>query len=342
MQIDMHYGAVYYLACLAGIDAKEAEKIAWSSQFVDDAKFGGTVQFGSNGDGCICINSAHRYLTDNISAVGRLVWIPFHFVPGSTTQGSFLDRLKCEKDSDLAKVAIRQALKSDAAIRPYRFGVALHAYADTWAHYGFSGLWSDSNLVDHVEPTNVQRNFWESVKAWAGTVYAEFRGKKDSALGHLLADVCPDLPYLQWRYQATTGLSQIHRDNPKDYKLALDAIYQYMLQYSGATPILRIPLKKHWEIINELIEQQEDNPLSRLSRWSDEIFKQFDAPIPEYDQRKWTDNALGLEWNEDICIITDAPYASFLQSNYWRFCVALRIHLELIVGLLSKQGLCLI
>jgi hypothetical protein len=341
MQIDMHYGAVYFLACLAGIGSDEAEKISWSSQFVDDSEFGGTVQF-RGGEGCICSNSAHRYLTDNISAHGRLVWIPYHFVPDSRTQGSFLDRLKCKKDSDLARAAVQHALNEpDAAIRPYRFGVALHAYADTWSHYEFSGLWSDANLVDQVELINSRQNVWETVKAFAGTLYSLWKGRQESSLGHLLADVCPDLPYLQWRYHVSAGSPRINRDNPKDYGLALEAMYRYMLQYRRSTTSPGIP-RAQWKVLKELLGYQEDKPLKRLARWSDEIYKHFNIAIPEYNGRKWINDALGQGWRKDKCIIADTSYYRFLESHYWRFCEALRRHSDLVVASLDAHGMYLV
>ncbi|OPY86848.1 MAG: hypothetical protein A4E72_01587 [Syntrophus sp. PtaU1.Bin208] len=341
MQIDMHYGAIYYLASLAGIGEEEAEKIAWSSQFVDDAEFGGTVQF-SEGQGCICSNSAHRYITDNVSAHGRLVWIPYHFVPDTKTQGSFLDRLKCKKNSDLAGAAVQAALDETNPIsRPYRFGVALHAYAETWSHYEFTGLWSDSNLIDHVEPVNVDQNWWESLKSDAGSVYATLKGRQESALGHLLADKCPDLPYLVWRYRVTAGLGLIPRNNPEDFWKAIRAMYRYMISYKGSASSPDIP-PEHEKIMNGLIEQQEDDPRKRLSQWNKAISKKFHRSLPEYQEEKWIDDALGKKWKRDKCIISDATYQSFIKSHYWQFCEALRKHSDIIVSLLAKQGLYLV
>ena len=338
MQIDMHYGAIYYLANLVGIGADEAEKIAWSSQFVDDAQFGGTVQFPS-GAGCICSNSAHQYVTDNLSAHGRLVWIPFHFVPDTSTKGSFLDRLKCKKNSDLASAAVQEALsETDLSLKPYRLGVALHAYADTWAHYEFSGFWSDSNLIEHVKPINVKQDLWESFKAMAGTLYSELNGKQESALGHLLADVCPDLPYLEWQYRITEGKPLIHRNNPEDYKKALQAICKYLVQYKSSTSNPQLP-QMNWTVLDTLIGQQEDDPLKRLSRWSAAISTEFDRELPQYKENTWIDDALGKEWKKDKCIMADVPYSTFVKSDYWRFCEALRKHSEFIVGSLSRQGL---
>jgi len=337
MQIDMHYGAIYYLACCAGIDAAEAEKIAWSSQFVDDAEFGGTVQF-PDGEGCFCSNSAHQHVTDNLTAHGRLVWIPYHFVPDSTTQGSFLDRLKCTKDSDLAKDAVQAAIdESDIAIRPYRFGVALHAYADTWAHYGFSGFWSDANLVDHVEPINVEQHLWDSFKILVGTLYANLEGEHESAIGHLLVDVCPDLPYLEWRYRTTAESTPVHRNNPADFKEALKAMGRFMLRYQSPAENPRTA-RMNWEVLDKLIRQPVDAQ-ARLSGWSDAIHGEFGGYLPEYKEKRWLDDALGKEWKRDKCIITDVPYSSFIESDYWRFCVALRKHSELIVSSLGRAGL---
>jgi len=265
MEKDMHYGAIHYLAYLAGIEKMEAKKIAWSSQLVDDAKFGGTVQLDDN-NGYICANSAHRHLIDNLSVHTRLVWIPFHFVPDPKREGPFLERLECVKDNELAGRAVVEAInEADIEVRPYRFGVALHAYADTWSHWGFSGLPSDTNLVSKVKPLNVGQSLFEKVLSWFGSLFS--REKNIIPIGHSYAATCPDLPYLKWQYVNQGASSPVPpRENYEDFEKALVNIYAYMNQYKGSPSSAAIP-SSHHDTIVKLIRLRDDNEDRRLAQW---------------------------------------------------------------------------
>jgi hypothetical protein len=340
MQIDMHYGAVYYLAIFAGVSSDEAIKIACSSQLVDDAKFGGTVQF-CDGDGCICNNSAHANLTDNLSAHARLVWIPYHFVPELTTRGTFLEKLKCVKDSSLARSAIEEAIEErDSDIRPYRFGVALHAYADTWSHYGFSGIASDTNLVKHVRPLDIKQNPLEWVETKFGNLVGYIKGSRMNPIGHLFAETCPDLPYLKWQYAVVgTNSPPIMRNNQNDFREALESIYQYMLQYLGTRPVSGIPAPQK-VVFDQLLSMNEDNGEKRLSKWAEMFKKKFNMDIPEYEEQAWIDNSFGKVWKKDVCMLLDSETSlEFKKSDYWRFCRGLSKHGNYIVGRLAQNGI---
>ena len=327
MQIDMHYGAIYYLATLAKINENEAQIIAYASQFVDDAEFGGTVQF-CDGDGCICSNSAHKYLSDNLSAHARLVWIPYHFIPEPTRQGTFLEKLKCVKDNNLARSAVDEAIKEkDDDIRPFRFGVALHAYADTWSHYDFSGIASDTNLVKNVRPLNVSQNSYEWCLTKVGNFAGWIRKKYMNPIGHLFAEHCPDVPYLEWQYTVVgSDRPAQKRVNLKDFQAALERIYAYMLEYAGAHSDAGIP-EDHKKDFDRLLSAKEDNGKKRLAMWEQAYKDQFKKQMPEYKKGIWMNDSFGKAWKKDVCLCLDGTTcADFKKSNYWRFCQALSKH----------------
>lgn len=339
MEIDMHYGAIYYLASLAKIGDSETEKIAWSSQFVDDAKYGGTLQFGG-GEGYLCANSAHRHLTDNLSAHTRLVWIPFHFMPDPEEQGPYLQRLECVKDGQLARNAVMAAIhETDMDVRPYRFGIALHAYADTWSHWGFSGLPSDTNLVSHVRPLNVEQSIFEESLSWVATAFPW--GKDMNPIGHMYASTCPDLPYLEWEYveHGRSDPVKPHRMNASDYKLASENLYAFMMQFNGSSSGLSIP-KDHKITVNKLIDLKEDDKETRLAEWTKHCEQAFGRHIPAYDGEGWITDAIGEGWKTDVCItLSGMNYQNFKKTHYWRFCQGLRKHLTYIVEELAKGGI---
>lgn len=87
----------------------------------------------------------------------RPVWVPFHFLPGAAGP-SFRHKMVCQKDSEVANRMLDFYL-SDATLSAHRdhmlhlIGVAAHVYADTFSHYGFSGL---SDELNQIQPDSVQ------------------------------------------------------------------------------------------------------------------------------------------------------------------------------------------
>ena len=153
MQEDMHYYGTYALARAAGLVVKDAQIIAYAAQFVDDAT--DTHSVVHEDDGMMAsVNTAHRsgtilknQLFDH--AKQRSVWVPFHFFPGNEGE-TLAEKLLCVKDSQLARTMIdnhiNHAVDSDYGLA--LMGVMAHVYADTFAHYGFSGMGSSYNEVD--------------------------------------------------------------------------------------------------------------------------------------------------------------------------------------------------
>jgi hypothetical protein len=45
MQIDYHHGVTYVIARMAGFDHRQADVVAYCSQYVDDAVNSGTIRF---------------------------------------------------------------------------------------------------------------------------------------------------------------------------------------------------------------------------------------------------------------------------------------------------------
>src|SRR5262249_6901909 len=79
VQIDFHHATTYALARLAGFSHDEANVVAYSSQYVDDAVNAGAIEF-ENGASYSRISSAHKMLDyRNFEALAdAVVWVPFH------------------------------------------------------------------------------------------------------------------------------------------------------------------------------------------------------------------------------------------------------------------------
>ena len=84
MQIDFHHGTIYVLARLAGLNQNDANIVAYSSQYIDDAIHSGTIYF-SNRATYQFKAAAHRMLDyrNFKELANHRVWTPFHFLPGN-------------------------------------------------------------------------------------------------------------------------------------------------------------------------------------------------------------------------------------------------------------------
>lgn len=149
MQIDMHYHGTYALARAAGMHRDKARIVATAAQFVDDNAHKGSLELKDGARIDSQATAHHAVDLKNIDPVDqRLVWIPFHFLPGN--QGNdYTQRLTCSMESDIATETIRNNCKSAAetAFGLELLGVTAHVYEDTFSHYGFSGIGSRRKRV---------------------------------------------------------------------------------------------------------------------------------------------------------------------------------------------------
>jgi hypothetical protein len=171
MQKDFHYDIVYALAKEAGHDDNEAYIIAHSSQYVDDntdreysvrdshGEF--YVDFpdklGKSGDLYFPVITQATDITSLESSIQRYVFAPFHFIPGDNdveikgTKNPLCTTRGCANAVSL----VQDSLKSTD---PYRMGVALHTYADTWSHERFSAFHEDWNKASTSIAGNIPPN----------------------------------------------------------------------------------------------------------------------------------------------------------------------------------------
>lgn len=152
MDSEFHFYVNYLVAVSAGVPADLAFKISYSSQFVDD----NTIKYKVlNQQGDIYENEISQSFTlsDSFRELEDM-YTCFHFIPSYCDISNRVDgkasNLICKPDSFLAKIIIREAIKS---CNPYFIGIASHAYADTWAHQNFTGSWNDLNSFDHFPAT---------------------------------------------------------------------------------------------------------------------------------------------------------------------------------------------
>jgi len=264
MHIDMHYHATYAMARAAGIEPDAARIIATSAQFVDDNKASSHVGF-HDGSRIDQEATAHRlFARSNLDDRDqRQVWVPFHFLPGNVGD-SYTERLKCRMDSPIARELRDHHLtfpNRDFAL--HLLGIAAHVYADTFSHYGFSGVSSRGNKVD-----NTSFRYHEEVEDAGGDVAELSSDMRDyvtgdatrlfvrngehggllanikswvaetasGALGHGSVATLPDRPYLVWsfdyeRSDAEIGGIRSIRNNPLTYLKGCRALHDMFRRF---------------------------------------------------------------------------------------------------------------
>ena len=147
MNIEFHYYILHFLANQAGFEEEDARIIAHSSQFVDHNIISYRIDVG--GSSYITFPTQNYGFWDE--SFPRDVYIPFHFFPGDPEYAGSrrADRksnpLNCTPNSPAVKELLVSALKTRNL---YRVGIALHTYADSWAHQNFTGLLENWNAID--------------------------------------------------------------------------------------------------------------------------------------------------------------------------------------------------
>lgn len=151
MNAEFHYYSVYFLCLRAGLSEGRCANIAFASQYVDDA----LLAYEVDDDGFSYATEVTQNYVFWDEATLKDIYLPFHFVPGEIERARAAradgkaSRWTVTPDSSLAKELLVVALRSGD---DFRIGIALHAYADTWAHQNFSGRTESCNVMDASSP----------------------------------------------------------------------------------------------------------------------------------------------------------------------------------------------
>lgn len=350
MDIDMHYHGTFALARAAGMKREVAETIAYASQFVDDSTDAKGIDLEPSGAFCRAEVTAHhpadlpanRDLEDQ-----RQVWVPFHFLPGGSGT-ELTERLVCLKDSAVARALVGHHL--DQADRSYAvelMGILAHVYADTFAHYGFSGVSSRLNMVlsnqiqlecsadvvaNYLGP-RVLKFFSERKKT--DILVENFRRLLSAtaealsgALGHGAVAVYPDQPYLTWKYHyehAYPGVrvQAVERNNTKDFMDASQALHALFGQFVARRPKLADEsVKRSWDQLKQPVEavlRTEGDVPARNAAWQKALMDgkltgKSEPALPPYSPRTWYDLRPRMAQRVTSGGIVDFPLYRFYQA----------------------------
>ena len=364
MHIDMHYYGTFALARLAGIKHEDALVAATAAQFVDDSADEKCVPIGDAlFQAEITTRHFHVLTLDELNSLADQinVWVPFHFLPGGEGSG-LTQKLVCRMDSKIARQMVARYVEKAPGELFGRelMGICAHVYADTFAHYGFSGVSSRRNLVigDSIDLLNTDNipaltayrmKFLDKFPRVAknirnlmsGIAEGATGGEEDGGLGHGGVAIYPDEPYLQYSFQyehpklVTEGSSQVTHDNPKTFLLGCEKLHGMFSQFreSWKREISDDKSMRSFEDVKEQIAEIlafEAGKQDRSRHWQEQAKKLWGFEIPDYPGKSWE-----KDFNEEG---KEKP-AEVSQTSVHRFFCAAAFHKYFVVReLLPENG----
>jgi hypothetical protein len=363
MQIDFHHAVTFVLARLAGLSREEAGVVAHAAQYVDDATESGEIYF-SNGAGYTRISSAHKMLDyRNFERLANAkVWVPFHFLPGNgglsagqEPEGGFYNKLICRPNSPVAKEVVARCIEAHHAPHALHWlGIAMHVYADTWAHQGFAGISHKVNVVRNLsdEDGKVDERFIDRLSRFFGDQFESILSASADflPLGHGAALSNPDLPFLRWGY--INGLGQVvERNNLEDFMHASIEVHAAIVRFRRARGESNLPDSMSVQdlavIRRNFARFTESDGEARHKRWlasiaaGDFSFGPTQISYIHKGQGSWKHQAIGTVIENDSQSEGFEFGPNFLDSHWRRFHDALQVHrLVVLHEILPRYGIC--
>ena len=347
MQTDMHYYGTYAMARAAGLDLATCKKIAYSAQFVDDNAGHIDLVALDKAQLHVTATAHHAQNLKNLdTADQRLVWVPYHFLPGG--QGdNYEDKLKCVKDSKIAQQMFEHYLSlPNKEFGPYLIGVAAHVYADTFSHYGFSGISSDVNCIESNsfefkdDLTDQAKDYivskWQAFKT---KILASAAESLSNGLGHGAAHTYPDRPFLTWQFTYESGERSGWRSNPKTFLEACEKLHTRFKNYADNNPELSNVISLEFSDISETVSEILSTQLGmegRIQKWQEyaangSLFGVKES-IPTYNAQAWLSQL-------DI-VATTKKSEGVIHLDVFRFLQAAAYHRTYVLReLLPEHGL---
>ena len=308
MQKDFHYYGVFVLSNLAGFSQDEAKTIAYSSQYVDDSTDSKQIRIGDYVYDTV--RTAHGGIRSFKWNVHKKIYFPFHFLPPQPVSGKEFSYVT-QPDSPFAHLVVDEAIADHSELRLYRIGIALHTFADTWAHQNFSGrkhIENDVRTIDCYE-----QDKWQALRR----PWDFFLDLLRARVGHLQALEHPDYGYENWRYKNYKG-REFFRRNPEEFSNAAQAVLRKLVCAKGNSQP-DASLWGHQAKIASMVgtppKDRKSSLESRCGMWVsayEEFFKSMDSEESFlYDPDEWRDRAIKLAEVGNL--------EGFLRSDWVRF-----------------------
>lgn len=292
MEEDFHFYCIAVLAKAAGYSAGDAKKIAYASQYVDNSTESEPIKIGQ----MIFdpVRTAHNGLKAFDWGVQKKVYFPFHFIPPRPIRQPE-DPFITEPNSVFAQMILQEARNEQQEdFRLYRIGVALHTFADTWSHQGFSGREDEINDVEKIY--HYKNDKWK--RLLFQNIYLDFLPK----IGHGQAGHYPDWPFLKWKYKRDATNKIVSHDNTTKFLEAAKAVYDFLITVPKS---VSIPVTRWGNLegsIHELLSNNEEDLGRRCGAWEVRYGNWFENVGLDYDRMEWRREALRsdeIAWDDD-------------------------------------------
>ena len=345
MHIDIHYYGTYAMARAAGLKREVCQTIASAAQFVDandkdydvDLKDGGRLNVIPTSHPLTDIKNTALFERDQ-----RRVWVPFHFLPGNDGN-SMSERLICRKDSDIAQAMVDHCLSLvDQPFGLYLVGIAAHVYADTFSHYGFSGVSSRWNQVkgDSIDLLNddrdkgAEKHFWSKYnrifpnwRTFMDGIKSGVAEEATGALGHGAVLKYPDFPYLEWEFsyeypKDSTRALKSRRNNAETFLEACEKLYELFRRLGKNHRDPEIDQDREFDDIRDAVkgilavEETDREKRGKIWRSTAKHGHLFSEPeeILSYQGEAWKAGLEGLNDHEDSDAALREPVFQFFRA----------------------------
>ncbi len=244
MQKDFHYYTIRILAEKAGFQPEEAQIIAYASQYVDDAiehkpiklPLRITLAFPRMKDDKLdptcTAYTGMRYVESFKKSSQMQVFISFHFLPPEKYTGQKHYSYITVHNSALSKELLNNVVDNfkqqpdDRIYNLISLGIALHTYADTWAHEDFSGTHSHyDNNISFIR-------YWEKNKWYPISRTGKIKSKLVPSIGHAEAGNFPDQPFRTFKFQKLKNRKVYYHNNLNKYIDAAEKIFDFLKTFT--------------------------------------------------------------------------------------------------------------
>ena len=274
------------------------------------------------------------------------------------------EKLVCHQDSIIAREMVEHNLAyGDRPFGLHLVGITAHVYADTFSHYGFSGVSSRRNRVDYdsIELLNLNSDMEPYVNGKTEKFLNDFRmdallenwredltdtiksGIADfaAALGHGGALTHPDRPYLEWQfdYEYPEKKSSGIRRNPVTFLEGCEKLHAMFCRFGEQNPEFSLgdgrPFEEIRDAVKAVLETQAPYE-GRIEAWKSAaengaLFAGSEEILP-YLGEQWEAEIDGLERAENS--------EAALTTSVFRYFQAAAIHrIYVLRDLLPKHGI---
>jgi len=280
-----------YLAIEAGFSPKEAETIAYSSQYVDDNSIIHRIKKEDNS-----IYENYISQTMNIFKPTKSlmrIYLLFHFLPGdpihsnSRRKDGKMHLLNTTKASTHATEIFFDATRSENL---YLLGIASHMLSDTYSHQNFIGTFDEMNAFSGL---------WQRLVP---------------NIGHADAGQKPDIPNLIWQDPRLIEENAVI-DNKKLFLAAAKKIYRNFILVTSST--------NNWISIKDNLGKIIGEPIdeSKLKKEKNNRIEMFKSLLAEYDRNNdYNKNS----WFKET-VNEDATFKeNYTKLNWYKFQEAIK------------------